>query len=58
MKTEKELNPIGVCLDDLLFPPEFFEIVGSHGDFLEIRSLDDPESEPIKIESNGFWRLS
>ena len=51
-------NPIGVCLDDLLFPPTYFEMIGKQGESVIIRSLDDPDSEPIFIDSEGFWEIA
>ena len=49
---------IGVCLDDLNFPPEYFELIGLQGDCVILRSLEDPDSEPLIIESKGFWQLT
>jgi hypothetical protein len=55
---DKNNLSIGVCLDDLNFPPEYFELIGLQGDCVILRSLEDPDSEPLIIDSKGFWKLT
>lgn len=54
---DSQLGEIGVRLDDMLFPPRYWQVSAISGDGLLIQPIDNPLGEPIYIEAGEFWGL-